>query len=600
MDRVCLLGLGVFLAALCFPILRDLNNLPTKLNVDAYQHLSFAYTYYDAVRHHGELPLWNPYFGGGVPWAGYIYNPGISPWGLIFGLFGDVVGMKVTLLLSLVLGGLALYGVARKIALLSPAFSLFATLLFLSSNWMAGRVQGGNYAEFSTYFWLLALLCFHELLRGRILGFLFPFYFVVALNPAKYTAFTALLAGLVIVLFSPVYKYERRFAVIVWVVGAVIGLLLAMPKILPMIELFRLNLVDVYVLKELRGYTLEEILRRLLHTKITGHDSFAVGLVALCLAGAGILLRLRDGRAWIVLLALSCLLALGAGGPFPIPAILRHTPIFSSMEKYGKYFNVYILTSVCLLSAFGFEGLYCQIKELVKTRFKERVSRKLIPGAALILGIVALALPLIPTFRSLNGAFAKAQPSFGRGPFYQISYKPPIGRSLRLLRKDDQYNNVRRNIGTITWHGNIILRESAVSRFIIDEEGEHPNQDYIGEVAFIGPSSDQGQIKDFLLGFNKIKIKYRSGVPQTLLLNFNFNRGWSSSAGQVEEHNGLLSIKLGSAIDDEVVLSFTDPRFTLGCYIAVVAAILLGFFYVYVRRSVNDHPATSRGSLPSM
>src|ERR1044071_6138408 len=113
-DRACLLGLGGFFAGLSFPILRDLNNLPTKLNVDAYQHLSFAYTYYDAVRNHGELPLWNPYFGGGIPWAGYIYNPGISPWGLIFGLFGDIAGMKVTLLLSLVLGGLALYGVARK------------------------------------------------------------------------------------------------------------------------------------------------------------------------------------------------------------------------------------------------------------------------------------------------------------------------------------------------------------------------------------------------------------------------------------------------------------------------------------------------------
>jgi hypothetical protein len=585
-DRMCLLGLGVFLVALSFPILRDLDNLPTKLNVDAYQHLSFAYTYYDAVRNHGELPLWNPYFGGGVPWAGYIYNPGISPWGLIFALFGDIAGMKVTLVLSLVLGGLSLYGVARKVALLSPAFSLFATLLFLSSNWMAGRIQGGNYAEFSTYFWFLAILCFHELLNGRLLGLLFPYYFVVALNPAKYTAFTALLAGLVIVLCSPVYKDKRRIAVFVWLVGVVIGLLLAMPKILPMIALFRLNLVDVYVLKELRGYTPEEILGRLLNTKVRGHDSFAVGWVALCLAGTGILLRWRDARAWIILLALSCVLALGAGGPFPLPVILTHTPIFSSMEKYGKYFNIYILTSVCLLAAFGFEQLFRQIKRH-EMLFKNRMSGKLVFGSALIISIVSLAPPSIPTFKSLNSAFAKPQPSFPRENFYQLSYKPPIGKNLRLLRDDDQYNNVRHNIGTITWHGNIVLRESAIPRFIIDEDGEHPNQDYIGEVAFIGPSADQGQIKEFLLGFNEIKIKYNSAVPQTLLLNFNFNRGWSSSAGQVEEHNGLLSVKLGSAVDAEVVLSFIDPGFTLGCYIALVATILFGFFYVCVRRSVS-------------
>lgn len=96
-ERFCLVLLGAFLSLLSFPILRDLNGLPTQLNADAYQHLSFAYSYYDAVWNHGELPLWNPYFGGGIPWAGYIYNPGISPWGLIYGLAGDVAGVKIAL-----------------------------------------------------------------------------------------------------------------------------------------------------------------------------------------------------------------------------------------------------------------------------------------------------------------------------------------------------------------------------------------------------------------------------------------------------------------------------------------------------------------------
>jgi lipid-A-disaccharide synthase-like uncharacterized protein len=52
-DAIGLLILGSFLVVLSIPILRDLNSLPTNFNVDAYQHLSFAYTFYDAVRHHG-------------------------------------------------------------------------------------------------------------------------------------------------------------------------------------------------------------------------------------------------------------------------------------------------------------------------------------------------------------------------------------------------------------------------------------------------------------------------------------------------------------------------------------------------------------------
>lgn len=594
-ERFCLVLLGAFLGLLSFPILRDLNRLPTQLNTDAYQHLSFAFSYYDAVWNHGELPLWNPYFGGGIPWAGYIYNPGISPWGLIYGLAGDIAGVKIALVLSLVLAGLGVYGVARKVALLSPAFSLFAALLFLSSNWMIGRIHSGNYNEFSTYFWLFAVLCFHEFLRGRILGLLFPLYFVVVLNPAKYTALTAVLAGLVIVLCSRAYQGERRFAVLMWLTGASIGLLLAMPKILPMIELFRLNLVDVPALGAMRGYTPEEILKRLLNPRLGGTGGFAIGWLALCLSAAGILLRWREAREWIVLLVISCVLALGAGAPFPIPTILSHIPIYATMDDYGKYFNIYILSSFCILAAFGFEGIYSEAKQRLSGWLNQRTSWKPIPAAFLLIAALALLPLFLPVLKYFNTAFNLPQPHFARGEFYQVSYRRLMGtirKGRGALRKDDQYNNVRRNIGTITWSGNIVLHENAVPKFIIDKKGEQLNPDYIGEVALVGPNANRGEISKFFLGFNTMKLVYSSALPQTILLNFNFNGGWSSSAGQVEEREGLLAINVDPAKDKEVVLRFTDRKFTLGCYVALLAAICWVFLYAYVvRRARRRMPA---------
>jgi hypothetical protein len=577
-----------------------LNNLPTNFNVDAYQHLSFAFTFYDAVRHHRELPLWNPYFGGGLPWAGYIYNLGLSPWALIYALAGEIAGVKIALLLSLALGGIAIYGVARKVALLSPGFSLFAALLFLSSNWMPGRVQGGNYNEFSTYFWLFAVLCFHELLRGRLLGLLFPLYFVIALNPAKYTAVTVLLAGLVIVLCSPAYKDERRFAVLIWLAGALIGFLLAMPKILPMIEMFRLNLVDVHALRALEGYTPQEILTRLLKTRIGGHDSFGVGWLGLGLAAVGILLRFREARAWIVLGFFSFVLALGAGAPFPIPEILSHTPIFSTMGEYGKYFNIYILTAVCMLAAFGLEGLYKRLQKGLQTRFTEHSSGILIPAVFVVISMLAVAPPLIPTFNALSSAFAKPQSSYTRGQFYQISYRRLIGtirKGRKSLRDDDQYNNVRRNIGTITWNGNIVLPENPVPKFIIDSKGEHLNPDYVGEAASISEHTNSGTIKKFILGFNNIKLLYTASVPQKILLNFNFDRGWRSNVGEVEEHQGLLSLNVGPAEEKEVVLTFKDPNFTVGCHIALAALGLWALFVLWVFRRKGNLRSPDAGHL---
>jgi hypothetical protein len=204
-----------------------------------------------------------------------------------------------------------------------------------------------------------------------------------------------------------------------------------------------------------------------------------------------------------------------------------------------------------------------------------------------LLAILAVFPLLIPTFISINEAFTQPQPEYARRPFYQVSYRKLIGtikKGRGALHKDDQYNNVRRNIGTITWNGNIVLKENAVPKFIIDKQGEQPNPDYIGEVALIGPGADHGEIKDFRLDFNTIKLVYSATVPQTILLNFNFNGGWSSNAGAIEEHNGLLSLKVDPGTEKEVLLSYSDRRFTLGCYIALLAAIAYGFLFAYVRQ----------------
>ena len=105
--------LFAYVGVLVFPFWRDLDRLPSKRNHDAFQHLSFEYATYDSVRHHGEYPLWNPYFGGGIPWAGYIYNPGLTPISLIYITFGEVVGVKLLILCTLLLGSYGMYAVGK-------------------------------------------------------------------------------------------------------------------------------------------------------------------------------------------------------------------------------------------------------------------------------------------------------------------------------------------------------------------------------------------------------------------------------------------------------------------------------------------------------
>jgi hypothetical protein len=126
-----------------------------------------------------------------------------------------------------------------------------------------------------------------------------------------------------------------------------------------------------------------------------------------------------------------------------------------------------------------------------------------------------------------------------------------------------------------------VLPENAVPKFIVDSMGEHLNPIYLGEAEFISQNRS-GTIQEFALSFNTIKFRYSSSLPDKILLNFNFNKFWSSNVGKVEEYNGLLSLSLSPGEKREVVLTFKDPNFSLGCQLALAALGLWALFVLWV------------------
>jgi hypothetical protein len=569
-----------FIAILCIPFVRDLHRLPGTPDPDGLQHLSFAYSFYDAVWNHGELPLWNPYFGGGVRWAGYIYNPGISPWGLVYALSGDVVGLKLCLVFTLLLGGLSVYGVARSFLLLPPAFALFAALLYLSSLWMAGRLESGNYNEFSAYFWPLALLSFHGLMRGRWMALLLPMFFVIALNPAKYASLTTLFAGFVILLFGRVYRDQRAFAAGIWLIGALFGFLWAMPKLLPLQDLLKLNLVGTDVQKASGYHGIGEIISIIAGTSQQSHHSFGVGPLGLLLAMVGVVLGWRGAREWVILLAVSAFISMGPNAPYPLSSVLSQVP----MGDFGKYFNVFIVTSICLLAAVGLHRLYMTSNKIFSAK---RMAAAITFSA---LSVTTLAFPLWSTVDYFNQAFRIEEPDFDRELFYHVAFRPLVGKIHKYRQPPafpyaNQYHNVRKGIGTITWYGNFVFRESAVPKIFVENDGAlQPNQQYRGEAIFVGEAAPTGSVDSLEVSYNSIRFRYRSVAPQRVVLNFNFDANWISDVGRVVDHAGLLAVDLDPSAERDVVLSFKDQSFTIGLWIAVIAMPLYVAIVLQLRR----------------
>lgn len=89
----------------------------------------------------GHLPLWTPHFLSGAPFAG---DPSAGWWYfpvmLAFAVFDILDGFKAMVALQLVIGGLAAYGLARRIGLTAlPAFAASAAYTF--GPWLAGMTM---------------------------------------------------------------------------------------------------------------------------------------------------------------------------------------------------------------------------------------------------------------------------------------------------------------------------------------------------------------------------------------------------------------------------------------------------------------------------
>ena len=116
-----------------------------------------------ALLEHGQFPLRSHLLGGGFPTIAHPSDGSWAPTLLAVLLFGDVIGVKINLLLLLVLGGWGLLGLARH-AGASEGGARFAAGLFVLSGWLPSMLLVGFYNQ---AFFLLAPAAARLLLDQR-------------------------------------------------------------------------------------------------------------------------------------------------------------------------------------------------------------------------------------------------------------------------------------------------------------------------------------------------------------------------------------------------------------------------------------------------
>jgi hypothetical protein len=101
----------------------------------------------DALLRHHQLPIRSHQLGGGYPTIGHPFDGSWAPTLLPTLLLGDVLGVKVVLLVLLLIGGWGMWGLARSWLGVGPPAAALAVLAFAYSGWLPSMWLVGFYPQ---------------------------------------------------------------------------------------------------------------------------------------------------------------------------------------------------------------------------------------------------------------------------------------------------------------------------------------------------------------------------------------------------------------------------------------------------------------------
>jgi len=366
---------------------------------------------YEEVRLHHEIPYWNPYIFGGMPFWAHFESTIFYPLGFLFYLVSPEKAYGFTMFLHFVIAGLFMHLLARSLGI-SPLGSFVASAVFVCNGFLMAILFLGHMSPVESYIWLPLVITFlhrasqsptpwcSAMIAGGLWG-------IQILAGAPQDAFYTFLAATLFLVcmfkggqaMNATVARLLAIAAIVFVVGAGVSSI----QILPALELINESVrasLDTYEWSTLASYPLQGIITVLLphffgnyadgsvwvsHTPWSiPQQNLYVGLLPLVLLGFVSLHGKVEKRVVIFggLLAIVSLV-LAFGHHTPIYKIVYLLPGFDRFRAASKIMVLWVF-SLSLLAGIGMDGLLSYLRK--------GVSRRLYPLLLFVLLLIVLIL----------------------------------------------------------------------------------------------------------------------------------------------------------------------------------------------------------------
>jgi hypothetical protein len=516
---------------------------------DSHQHTLFEDAARLSITKFHQLPLWDPYYCGGIAGLGTPSARFASPTFILTLLFGSLRGAALTGLVMTVVGLEGTYRYARSRGAGSLGAMTAAPVFALSGVFAhATFVAWTNFFGFELVPWsLLGIrLALGGSRRGIVLATL-SIAWMVGFG-GTYTAPLTLLAAAFEVATLLAHQARRsgrlaRLSQTAWM--AIVVVLLAagasMIRLWPVAENLQ---ASPRILGGTPGTAPAWVWRHLFGeaSHPWAKADFLIGLPVLPLVLFGVFRRRAIAPA--IAIALWIWFAMGYDVRASIFAVLRTVPPYT-MLRAPERFLVFVALGAATIAALGIRKL-----EAMARRKGERLLVVAFAFHALLLADTALlvhlgeiradARKMDPPVASVNRDFRQT-----RGNRWIADYYPLMSR------------------GSLTCFDDYDVAQTSALR------SDLPHEEYLKD-------ADAGTVERVAWTPNRIDLRVTLTRPARVYVNQNWHPGWRTSEGTVVAEDGLLAVDLPAG-SHALTLRFRPRSAVAGMWTTFLALVVVGF-----------------------
>jgi hypothetical protein len=552
-------GLLCFVAAFSYPIYKGLGRIGFVWDWPEFNIRNWVA--FHSLHDLHQLPLWNPYECGGMPLLAHPSSQIVTPLFLLPMLFGPFAGLNLQIPAHLAIAWAGGYVLARVLGM-GTLGRLTCASIFPASSWFYLHIGVGhlNFLPSAYLPWVTAMV-----LLGANRRSLMPWAcggLLLAIMFGEGGVYQPTQAAMLVVLIALWLALVRRS---LWpLAGLVVMALFALGfgaiKLLPSWELMRLH-----------PRPTEEIdyspLRVLLTGLFSRHQYFDqerleawgfwecgayLGPGAAALAVLGLASSPRRTIPWMLVAALSFILAIGGLRPWFPWVLLHHLPIFS-WERMPERFLILLVFAAGVIAAYGADFL---------------------AGVGKPFGAIMAALILV-------GAVADARmvsdPNISAAVAGELDPLKPVAQFVQSY--EDPWSMLtlaRNNKGALHCNEELDFHEVSTMKVIASNQ-----PGYRGEHYLLGPGSLVGR----RWTPNALSYDVVTPAANVVVINQNYDANWrlARGRGEVFSKDGLLAVRVPASAQ-HLRLVYRSNAFLLGAAVSLLTCVITLLLWVADRR----------------